>query len=119
MDEARREVKRWEASDKGWNPLEGGPNRLKKWGNRAFDEASESPTDKRQHEWQKQVKDLWYVMDILKPVRPGCTEDPSEQAYRLADHLDDDYDSAVLRRAVLTSGVRALPTGLDGGDLCR
>ena len=62
------------------------------------------PTDESLHEWRKRVKDLWYVMDILKPIRPGYTEDLGEEAHRLAALLGDDHDLAVLRQVLSTSG---------------
>ena len=104
IEEARSDVKRWEVAGDDWDALEGGLERIYRRGRRAFREASEAPTDESLHELRKRVKDLWYVMDILKPIRPGYTEGRGEEAHRLADHLGDDHDLAVLRQALSGSG---------------
>ena len=104
MEKARRDVNRWEVSGGGWNALERGLRRIYTGGYRAFHEATEAPTDEGLHEWRKRAKDFWYVMDILKPVRPGYTGGKGEQAHKLADLLGDDHDLAVLRQVLSTSG---------------
>ena len=104
MKKARRDLDPWEFSGGGWNVLGRGLRRIYGGGFRAFHEASEAPTDEGLHEWRKRVKDLWYVMDILKPVRPGYTVCRGQQAHTLADLLGDDHDLAVLRQVLSTSG---------------
>ena len=104
IEEARRDVKRWGVAGDDWDALAGGLERIYRRGRRAFREASEAPTDESLHELRKRVKDLWYVMDILKPIRPGYTEGRGEEAHRLADLLGDDHDLAVLRQALSGSG---------------
>jgi CHAD domain-containing protein len=100
MEEARDDVKRWKVAGDDWEALEGGLKWVYGRGYRAFHEASESATDENLHEWRKRVKDLWYVMDILKPIRPGFTEVRGEEAHKLADDLGDDHDLAVLRQVL-------------------
>jgi CHAD domain-containing protein len=107
IEEARSDVKRWGVAGDDWDALEGGLGRIYRRGRRAFREASEAPTDESLHELRKRVKDLWYVMDILKPIRPGYTEGRGEEAHRLADLLGDDHDLAVLRQAL--SGSADMP----------
>ena len=58
------------------------------------------PTDETLHEWRKRVKDLWYVLDILQPIRPAFTKRRGEEAHKLADDLGDDHDLAVLRQVL-------------------
>ena len=111
LEAARRDVKRWRIAGDDWDSLEGGLERIYRRGSRAFHEASESPTDEALHEWRKRVKDLWYALDLLKPVRPGFTEPRAEEARRLADQLGEDHDLAVLRQ-VLT-GSEGMPFGRD------
>jgi CHAD domain-containing protein len=100
MEEARGDVKRWEVAGDDWEALEGGLKGIYGRGHRAFHEALESRTDENLHEWRKRVKDLWYVMDLLKPIRPGFTEGRGEEAHKLADDLGDDHDLAVLRQVL-------------------
>ena len=103
IKKARRDVDRWQVTGGGWHAIERGLGRIYERGYRAFHEASEAPTDEGLHEWRKRVKDLWYMMDILKHVRPGYTQGRGEQAHQLADLLGDDHDLAVLRQVFLTS----------------
>ena len=107
VEAARRDVKRWKVAGDDWDALAGGLGRIYGRGRRAFREASDAPTDESLHEWRKRVKDLWYVMDILKPIRPGYTEGRGEEARRLADHLGDDHDLAVLGQVL--SGSEDMP----------
>ncbi len=104
LGEVRRDVRHWDVAGDDWEALEAGLKRISRRGRRAFHEASSSPTDENLHEWRKRVKDLWYVMDILRPIRPGYTGRRGDQAHALADLLGDDHDLAVLREVLSTSG---------------
>ena len=104
VGEARRDLRRWEVAGDEWEALEGGLGRIYGRGRRAFREAEAAPAVEALHEWRKRVKDLWYVMDLLKPVRPGYTEGRGEEAHQLADLLGDDHDLAVLGQALSGSG---------------
>jgi CHAD domain-containing protein len=98
VQEAREGVKRWKIEGEDWQILKRGLKGIYRSGHQAFVAASEDPTDENLHEWRKRVKDLWYVLDILHPVRPSFTGERGEQAHKLADALGDDHDLAVLRQ---------------------
>jgi CHAD domain-containing protein len=98
--EARRGVKRWQIAGEDQDIIESGVGRIYRKGRRASREASCNPTDEHLHEWRKRVKDLWYVLDILGPLRPEFFQDREAEAHRLADALGDDHDLAVLRRII-------------------
>lgn len=100
MEEALNDVKDWEIDGDDWEALEGGLKGIYRQGYRAFHRAAESRSDEDLHEWRKRVKDLWYIMDILKPIRPRFTEGLGEQAHKLADDLGDDHDLTVLRQVI-------------------
>lgn len=104
LEEARREVKRWEVAGDDWDVLKVGVRRIYKRGSEAFHEATEAPTVEGLHEWRKRVKDLWYALDILRPIRPGYTGGRAEVAHKLADLLGDDHDLAVLREVLSAAG---------------
>jgi len=106
VQEARKDAKRWEIEGDNWPVLGKGLMRIYRRGHQAFVAASDGPTDEGLHEWRKRVKDLWYVLDLLQPVRPGFTEERGEQAHKLADALGDDHDLAVLQQIL---------SGPDGG----
>lgn len=96
LEEARRDVKRWDMRGDDWEALEGGLRWVYKRGQRAFRRALEDPTDENLHDWRKRVKDLWYALDLLAPIRPAAVDPRGEEASRLADILGDDHDLAVL-----------------------
>jgi len=96
VQEARKEVKRWKIEGDDWSILRKGLMRLYGKGHQAFVTATDDETDENLHELRKRVKDLWYVLDMLQPVRPRFTEERGEQAHKLADALGDDHDLAVL-----------------------
>jgi CHAD domain-containing protein len=98
LQEARACVKRWDIEGDDWPILKGGLRIIYRDGHRAFVNASDDPTDENLHQWRKRVKDVWYVLDVLQPVRPSFTEARGEQAHKLADALGDDHDLAVLRQ---------------------
>lgn len=100
LEQARGNLKRWAIAGDEWGAFESGLSRIYRRGRKAFQEALKAPTDERLHEWRKRVKDLWYVMEILKPIRPRYTEVRGEEAHKLADALGDDHDLAVLRQAI-------------------
>jgi CHAD domain-containing protein len=104
MEQVRRDAKRWEVDGDDWDVLEAGLDRIYQRGLRAFREATARPTDENLHEWRKRVKDLWYVMDILKPIRPEYTGRLGTEAHKLADLLGDDHDLSVLRETLPDSG---------------
>jgi len=100
VQEARRGVKRWEIDGDDWRILGAGLKQIYGRGHRAFVAASDDPADEALHEWRKRAKDLWYVLDLLQPVRPAFTEPRSEQVHQLADALGDDHDLAVIREVL-------------------
>ena len=110
LDEARRDVRRWEFDGGGWDLIEAGLGRIYRQGAGAFGHAAAAGTDDNLHEFRKRVKDLWYALTILGPIRPGSTRPRLDQARDLAEHLGADHDLAVLRDLLSTD------PDLKGGD---
>jgi hypothetical protein len=55
------------------------------------------------HDWRKQVKYLWHQLQILQPLQPAQNARLAKLAaryHKLADHLGDDHDLAVLRQKI-------------------
>ncbi len=103
---AHSDVKRWKIRRDGWDAFALGLKRIYRQGLVGFHQASDAPTDESLHEWRKRVKDLWYALEVLRPIRPGFTRPRIELARRLAETLGDDHDLAVLG---LTLGELASP----------
>jgi CHAD domain-containing protein len=110
-EEARRRVKEWDLGHKGWAAVAGGLKRVYKAGRDAFDAALAEPSVENLHEWRKQVKYLWHQLQVLGPTWPELMDGLCEQAHRLADHLGDDHDLAVLRQLVEQEGAQWASTG--------
>ncbi len=98
--EARSGLKRWKLGGAGWPIVEAGLERIYRKGCRAFQAASDDPTDEHLHEWRKRVKDLWYALDILSPLQPEFVQERGAEAHKLADALGDDHDLAVLSQMI-------------------
>lgn len=63
---------------------------------RSYVSARKDASDERLHDWRKQVKHLWYGLEILAPLRPRAIDKRVDRAHELADDLGDNHDLAVL-----------------------
>jgi CHAD domain-containing protein len=92
------DAKQWHFRMDDWDLLAAALGRIYRNARRAYATVCEARSDERLHEWRKQVKHLWYSLQILAPLRPGVIGEIADQAHKLADHLGDDHDLAVLRK---------------------
>lgn len=101
---ALREVKarsqRWTMKGGDFPVIGGGLERIYRGGKRRMKAAARSRNSQDLHDWRKQVKYLWHQLQILEPAWPGPLKELAGQAHKLADHLGDDHDLAVLRARV-------------------
>lgn len=104
------ESKEWKVAADDWKLLSRALERIYRNARSEYARASQSPSDERLHEWRKQVKHFWYSMQILTPLRPGKIGELADLAHKLANHLGDDHDLAVLNQHVLASGVASSET---------
>ncbi|MBL8266824.1 CHAD domain-containing protein [Steroidobacter sp.] len=91
---------RWRLRGESWSVLGGGLEKIYRSGKKKMRAAARSRDDAQLHDWRKQVKYLWYQLQILASVQPAPIEAWVEQACRLADLLGDDHDLAVLRAKI-------------------
>jgi CHAD domain-containing protein len=75
-------------------------DRIYRKGRSAFAEACRSGTDKRLHEWRKQVKYLFHQIELVREFGERRLAKPGRQADRLAETLGDDHDLAVLKNKI-------------------
>ncbi|GFE79617.1 CHAD domain-containing protein [Steroidobacter agaridevorans] len=101
---ALREVKarsqRWTLKGGDWPVIGGGLGRIYRGGKKRMKAAAESRDSADLHDWRKQVKYLWHQLQILQPAWPGPLQELADQTHKLADHLGDDHDLAVLRARI-------------------
>ncbi|WP_116807953.1 CHAD domain-containing protein [Steroidobacter cummioxidans] len=99
-----REVKarsaKWNMKGADWEIIGGGLGRIYHGGKKRMKTAKRSRANEDLHDWRKQVKYLWHQLQILEPVWPGPLGELADQSHKLADHLGDDHDLAVLRSKV-------------------
>jgi CHAD domain-containing protein len=88
---------RWRIADRGWSIIGSGLRRIYDNGRKALAVARSGRTMEDLHEWRKQVKYLWHQLQVLDPIWPGLIGELADQAHKLATHLGDDHDLAVLR----------------------
>jgi CHAD domain-containing protein len=80
-----------------------GLGRVYKAGRRAFRRVKDQGTDRRLHEWRKQVKYLLNQIDVVRQLRGAKMKKRRKYSCRLADILGDDHDLAVLDAKIKAS----------------
>jgi CHAD domain-containing protein len=68
---------------------------------KAFTLAGRKPSNERLHEWRKQVKYHLHQLEILQPLKRGRIGAIIKHAHKLADHLGDDHDLALLHETIV------------------
>lgn len=63
--------------------------------------AAHAPNGDNFHEWRKQVKYLWYQLEILQPMRPDTLGAFISELHLLSDYLGDAHDLVDLRETLL------------------
>lgn len=91
---------RWRLRADDWAVLSDGLARSYRRGRKNFTEAKGSRDTECLHDWRKQVKYLWHQLQIVQPLRPGRIGTLANRCHKLADHLGDDHDLAVLRARI-------------------
>jgi CHAD domain-containing protein len=88
---------RWRLRGDDWVVVGDGLTRSYRRGRKNFATAKQSRDTECLHDWRKQVKYLWHQLQIVQPLRPGRIGALASRCHKLADHLGDDHDLAVLR----------------------
>jgi len=65
-------------------------------GRKAFAQVRQRPTDESLHEWRKQTKYLANQLEIVLPLSPKRLAESCKRSSRLAEHLGEDHDLALL-----------------------
>jgi CHAD domain-containing protein len=100
LREASQRIDRAPMKGDDWQVLGGGLERIYRGARKAMSVATRSRDSADLHEWRKQVKYLWHELQILRPAWPGVLGELADQVHKLADHLGDDHDLAVLRQKI-------------------
>jgi CHAD domain-containing protein len=100
LKDARERIGTMSVGRHGGPMLGAGLTRVYRAGRDAFDEARARPTTENLHEWRKQVKYLWHLLQVLEPIRRAVIRKWAERAHRLSDRLGLDHDLAVLEARV-------------------
>ncbi|GFE88624.1 CHAD domain-containing protein [Steroidobacter agaridevorans] len=100
LREVRARSQRWTLKGGDWTVIGGGLRRIYRGGKKRMKAAEKSRDSADLHDWRKQVKYLWHQLQILQPAWPGPLQELADQTHKLADHLGDDHDLAVLRARI-------------------
>ena len=106
VEEARRRLKKWTISHRGWSAMRPGLRRVYKSCRFAYAAACADATMENLHEWRKQAKYFWHQLQLLQPIFPREMQDLTEQTHKLTQLLGDDHDLAVLRVKVTADSAR-------------
>ena len=105
--QARERLEHWNLQRPGWGGIRVGVQRIYARGRRDFAAAYALPSDEAFHDWRKQVKYLWYHIQILEHIWPPVMQSLAEELDQLGELLGQDHDLAVLRTTVLAEFPRA------------
>ena len=109
-----RRVAGWKLASLDWSSVVLGAARSYRRARRAYRAADGTRTTERLHEWRKQVKYLWYQLELLDPSATRLRR-MTKRAHALSDKLGDDHDLAVLTTTLARYGseLGALPPMLE------
>ena len=105
--QARERLEHWNLQRPDWGGIRVGVQRIYARGRRDFAGAYALPSDEAFHDWRKQVKYLWYHIQILENVWPLVMQSLTEELDQLGELLGQDHDLAVLRTTVMAEFPRA------------
>jgi CHAD domain-containing protein len=112
-----RRVSRARPRRHGWSVMGPGLRRTYRAGRRAYAAARLRRTPALLHEWRKQTKYWWHIVQILEPIWPEALRRIGRQAHRLSDQLGEDHDLVMLRESAARSADPATrQAALDGID---
>jgi len=92
-----RRVKGWPLQTDGFAALAPGIKKAFRRGREAFLCAREDPSPENLHAWRRRVKDLWYDLRLLEPLRPAVLENYAGDLKDLQDWLGEYQNLAMLR----------------------
>lgn len=97
--------KTWEVRENAWRVAGPSLKRAYRAGRGALDKVRRDPAPERFHEWRKQVKDLWHLLQLLQPAWPEQLGALSAEFGKLGDLLGSDHDLHLLRQAAVKKSV--------------
>lgn len=99
LREAHHRAGHWPGEPHGWSAAAAGLRRVYGQARRARAAARADPTLASLHEWRKQTKYLWHLLQVLaSPGTPLAGQ--AARAHRLAQVLGKDHDLGMLRQVV-------------------
>lgn len=107
IDGAALEIAGWSLGDAPAKELAAGLDRILRKGRKALRVATHETGEERieaMHELRKRSKDLWHASELLELADPPQFRKLQKRAHKLADHLGDDHDLAVLAERAAEAG---------------
>lgn len=90
----------WKLQHDGWAAIEPGLHRVYQHGHRALRLATECASVANLHEWRKQTKYLWHLLQLLEASWTANEKQMVTRTHQLATLLGEDHDLAVLRETL-------------------
>jgi len=90
----------WKIERDGWAAVESGLRRVYRTGHRALASAAENSSVANLHEWRKQAKYLWHLLQLLDAAWTDSEKELVDRTHKLATLLGEDHDLAVLRETL-------------------
>jgi CHAD domain-containing protein len=102
LDRSLARLPGWPIERDGWPTLAGGLRRVYRTGRRALAAVLAEPTVESFHEWRKQAKYLWHVLQLIEDLRSSTAPGMVGQVRKLTRLLGDEHDLTLLRRRIGT-----------------
>lgn len=96
LDAARARLGTWPSLDDAFDTVGRGLERTYRDGRRGLRFVQAAFTPHNLHEWRKRVKDLWYHLQLLRPVWPEMMKANTQALATLSELLGDHHDLHVL-----------------------
>jgi CHAD domain-containing protein len=88
----------------GWSAVGPGLNQTYERAQELFVQAVRRPIPENLHAWRKQVKNLWYELQLLCPEWSESTREMVDELEALGEGLGDDHDMVLLREFIVEHG---------------
>ena len=89
-------IERWRAPPADWKPVYRSLRESYRKGRRCARSNARCADGATLHEWRKRAKYLRSQLEVIAPVQHASVEAMTAQLHKLADHLGDEHDLAVL-----------------------
>jgi CHAD domain-containing protein len=103
LTRARDRIAKWPLDDLACKTIRQAAQRSYKRGRQALRRARQKPTPENFHSFRKEAKQLWYQLQILRPLHPAIFKELAGELKTIGEHLGHAHDLAFLAERLRTN----------------